>query len=146
MVLSARCVWIARTGFLFSSHPAHVTRGVSPPRRVTPTLLSSDGGARKFLHATRIKKKRKKRKKGEGGKSDEKERGGNGSEEIKRIKDAQFNRAVAIFCQSYDLFHVFPPLLRPPDKPFCWLCWRICFKPRDRENLESSRGKYAPRS
>lgn len=33
-------------------------RGVPPPQRVTPTLLSGNGGARKFQHATRIKKKR----------------------------------------------------------------------------------------
>lgn len=119
-------------------------RGVPPPQRVTPTLLSGNGGARKFQHATRIKKKRG----GGGGKSDKggrKERRGNGSEEIKRIKDAQFNRAVAIFCQSYDLFHVFPPLAS--DKPFCRALLARSLA-SSREGISSFRtfgGKYAPR-
>lgn len=121
-------------------------RGVPPPQRVTPTLLSGNGGARKFQHATRIKKKEKEER--GGGKSDKggrKERGGNGSEEIKRIKDAQFNRAVAIFYQSYDLFHVFPPLAS--DKPFCraLLARSLASSREGISSFRTSGGKYAPR-
>lgn len=122
-------------------------RGVPPPQRVTPTLLSGNGGARKFQHATRIKKKREERGR-EGNQTREggrKERGGNGSEEIKRIKDAQFNRAVAIFCQSYDLFHVFPPLAS--DKPFCraLLARSLASSREGISSFRTSGGKYAPR-
>lgn len=60
-------------------------RGVSPPQRVTPTLLSGNGGARKFQHATRIKKK----KEGEGGGKSDK----GGREEGERRKRFGGNKA-----------------------------------------------------
>lgn len=61
-------------------------RGVPPPQRVTPTLLSGNGGARKFQHATRIKKKEKEER--EGGKSDK-----GGREEGERRKRFGGNKA-----------------------------------------------------
>lgn len=66
-------------------------RGVPPPQRVTPTLLSGNGGARKFQHATRIKKKEKEERRGR-----EIRRGREEGERRKRFGGNKANKGRAI--------------------------------------------------
>lgn len=128
---------------VFSSLVSIRPRDIHPPTRraIHRDAVIKHGGAHEFRRATRKKEKKEKWK-------EEKEKKKKG--EIKRIKDAQFNRAIAIFRKSYDfLFRLFRssrslslslPSATPlspnsrPDKAFGFASARprgICFRRKD---------------
>ena len=97
---------------VFSSLVSIRPRDIHPPTRraIHRDAVIKHGGAHEFRRATRKKEKKEKWK-------EEKEKKKKG--EIKRIKDAQFNRAIAIFRKSYDfLFRLFRSSLSLPPLRF----------------------------